>query len=211
MITDYRRRVAFQCYDDGSDARRQDACYSDQWNARYKTPQFQCPSDASAIPPILPLTADLEAVKRAIRSLQAGDGVTNSTLGVAWGHRLLAPAWREIWGGATHPVDQADGVQKALVLLTDGDDNYPDRGTALVTARRNQACTAAKNNGISVFTIAAMDARKVGDLAEPLRQCSSQADDPAGTYVFVNNNTAEELQAAFQQIAAQLVHFRRVH
>lgn len=102
-------------------------------------------------------------------------------------------------------------MQKALVLLTDGDDNYPDPDKALVTARRNQACTAAKDNGISVFTIAAMEARKVGALTEPLRQCSSQADDPAGTYVFINNNTAEKLQTAFQQVATQLVRFRRMH
>ena len=207
-------RVAFQCYDDGYGERRQDVCYDDLWHTRYEASQFDCPSDTAVIPPIVPLTTDSDAVRSKIQDLRAGGGSTNSTLGIAWGHRLLAPDWRTIWGDAVHPIDpdQLDpdqypgGSQKVLVLLTDGEDNNPDSTGA--AERRDHACTAAKNNGIKVFTIAAM--RPSQTLESELEQCSSKADDPSGQYVFINNTTPEELQAAFREIARQLVRFRRV-
>ncbi len=170
----------------------------------FQTPQFNC-----GVPTILPLTTDIDAAKRKIDSLSDRGSATYSTLGVVWGHRLLAPAWRDIWGGATHPMDQTEGLQKALVLLTDGDDNHLDRN--IVKEHRNDACTAAKNAGIRVFTIAAMDRSRVGELAGDLERCSSQADDPGGQYVFVNNTSPGDLQGAFQQIAQQLSRFRRVY
>jgi len=159
----------------------------------------------------MPLTTDTAAVKREIDTLSAGGSATYSTLGVVWGHRLLAPTWRTIWGGATatHPVDKAEGVQKALVLLTDGDDNHLD--PVIVRDHRSKACTAAKNAGIKVFTIAAMDPSRVGELAGYLERCSSQADDPGGKYVFVNNTTPDDLKGAFQEVAQQLARFRRVY
>ena len=167
-------------------------------------PQFNC-----GLRTILPLTTDTAAVKRKIDTLSDGGSATYSTLGVVWGHRLLAPTWRNIWGDATHPVDKAEGVQKAIVLLTDGDDNHLD--PVIVRAHRNKACTAAKNAGIKVFTIAAMERSRVGELAGALRRCSSQADDPDGTYVFVNNTTPDDLKGAFQEIGRQLARFRRVY
>ena len=158
---------------------------------------------------IMPLTTDISAAKRKIDTLNAKGQATYSTLGVVWGHRLLASAWRTIWNGATHPVDKAVGVQKAIVLLTDGEDNHLD--SAIVTQHLNDACTAAKDAGIKIFTIAAMHPDKVGDLAGSLERCSSQADDPDGTYVFINNATSDDLQGAFRQISRQLVRFRRVY
>ena len=108
------------------------------------------------------------------------------------------------------------------MLLTDGEDNYPDtagnvgansfsEGQKVIADRRNQACTAAKNAGIKVFTIAAMQESRVGELGDALTKCSSQADDPNGNYVFINNTTSEDLEDAFRQIARQLVRFRRVY
>ena len=196
--------ISFQCQNGLT------KCFDDPSHEKYDSwPQFNC--DLATIMPLTPLTTDTDTdtVKGKIASLTSGGSATYSTLGVVWGHRLLAPTWRDIWGDATHPMDQAEGVQKALVLLTDGDDNHLDRD--IVTEHRDNACTAAKNAGIRVFTIAAMDPSRVGELANDLELCSSQADDPGGKYVFVNNTTPEDLQGAFQQIAQQLSRFRRVY
>ena len=224
------RPVAYECYSTDITNPQQDFCYdssSDRLANFIQAPQYECgtSSDQSSyVPPIVPLTTDIAAVKSKIQGLQArGDG-TNSTLGVAWGHRLLAHSWKTTWGDATLPVNPAEHplTQKVLVLLTDGEDNYPDTPSTLgggdwtagrkaIADRRNQACTAAKDAGIKVFTIAAMHKDRVGELGTGLTKCSSQADDPNGNYVFINNATSEDLEDAFRQIARQLVRFRRIY
>ena len=196
--------ISFQC----QDGLRK--CFSDSAHEKYESlPQSNC--GLTTIMPLTPLTTDTDtdAVKRKIDALYDGGGATYSTLGVVWGHRLLTPTWRDIWGDATHPVDKAEGVQKAIVLLTDGDDSHLDRN--IVTDHRDDACTAAKNAGIKVFTIAAMDPSRVGELAGDLERCSSKDDDPEGKYVFVNNTSPDDLQGAFQEVARQLSRFRRVY
>lgn len=155
-------------------------------------------------PPIIPLTTDTDAIRTAINDLQAAGSDTYSAVGVTWAHRLLAPSWRSVWGGGTHPADPANGaVQKALVLLTDGTDSRH-------AGHRNRACTAAKNAGIKIFTIAAMPTVPAR-LQNSLTQCSSAAEDPDGTYVFVNNATPETLKDAFRSIGQQLKRFRRIY
>ena len=223
------RTVAYKCHgDDPHDSSQQEVCYHYNGGTQYyayRSPQFECRTVSTSsyyTPTIMPLTTDIAVVKSKIQGLQAKGQATNSTLGVAWGHRLLASSWRTVWDEATHPVDQAEGVQKALVLLTDGEDNYPDtpgnvgtdnvrEGQKIIADRRDQACTAAKNAGIKVFTIAAMQKSRVGELGDDLKKCSSQADDPNGNYVFINNATSGDLEDAFRQIARQLVRFRRVY
>ena len=81
---------------------------------------------------------------------------------------------------------------------------------SVVKDHRAKACTAAKAAGIRVYTIATMNASKVGTLSSDLTACSSQADDPDNTYAFVNNSSATVLQDAFQNIADQLVQYRRI-
>ena len=94
------------------------------------------------------------------------------------------------------------------MLLTDGEDDHYD--AAVVKDHRAKACTAAKNAGIKVYTIAAMNTSKVDTLSDDLTACSSQADDSSKTYAFVNNNSSTALSAAFQSIAEQLVQYRRI-
>ena len=157
---------------------------------------------------VMPLSSNLTAVRRAIRGLDSGGASTYSSVGVAWGIRLLDSSWRDAWGDSAHPMDRTTGVQKVLVLLTDGHDN--SRHDAF--RHRQAGCTAAKNAGIIVFTVAAMHPDDVGQsFAEELRNCSSAAEDPDGTYVFVNNPTPEKLQEAFADIVKQMVQLRRTH
>lgn len=161
---------------------------------------------------LVPLTTDMDTVKAAINGLRIFYKVPSSysTTGVVWGHRLLDPAWQDVWDNTSHPADPADnpGVRKVLVLLTDGEDDH--YGASVVKDHRAKACTAAKAAGIKVYTIATMNASKVGTLSSDLTACSSQADDPDNTYAFVNNSSATVLQAAFQNIADQLVQYRRI-
>ena len=165
-------------------------------------PQDDCQNSS----PVMPLSSNLTAVRRAIRGLDSGGASTYSSAGVAWGIRLLDSSWRDAWGDSVHPMDGTTGVQKVLVLLTDGHDN--SRHDAF--RHRQAGCTAAKNAGIIVFTIAAMHPNRVGtSFAEELRTCSSATEDPDGTYVFVNNSTPEKLREAFADIVRQMVRLRR--
>ena len=167
-------------------------------------------------PAVLPLTADVQAVRTAIGAFAPlRYSATNSALGVTWAHRLLAPAWRAVWGGAEHPMASTDetNLKKVLVLLTDGEDNHPNPSGPATDASRRTACTAIKEAGVQVFTISAMNTSASGHahLAAELRACSSQADDPDGTYAFVNNATPENLAEAFRSIGRQLLVMRRVY
>lgn len=99
------------------------------WDRPKRGPNYNCTWSE-----MLPLTADRDDVEEALgalydtsrRPLLMG-GVTMSHLGLTWGRRMLAPSWRGVWGDDTHPVDPADNVTKALVLLTDGENGaYAD-------------------------------------------------------------------------------------
>ena len=203
-----------------------------QWVFDNRAAQKFCVAD---MPSILPLTTDDRSVdddgsfKNKISKLKRVDGgQTYSALGVLWGHRLLSPDWKSVLGGAddaVHPVDRdsenGKGVRKAIVLLTDGEDNQCGKGDRSCSLNQNQslgisretACTLAKDEGIEIFVIAAMDPQEVsGGLADSLRKCSSQDDpkNPTGKYVFINNTSKEDLEDAFADIANQLTIFRRV-
>ena len=180
--------------------------------------QFFCSNDVSTI---LPLNTDASDVRTAIGGLKAVGNGTYSALGVLWGQRLLTPGWKGVWGDSVHPVDPASeestGARKAIVLLTDGEDNMCGPRDASCTHTdvafaRETACTTAKNAGIEIFVIAAMHPDQLsGPLAASLKACSSRADDPDGKYVFLNNSDDADLEAAFANIATQLKVFRRVY
>ena len=185
------------CYDDSATPQGENA-YVLQTSA-----QPHCKSDYFS-QHILPLTTDIDAVKTAIRSLGVGGQNTYSTLGLVWGRRLLAHSWNDAWGGGTHPISPDADVQKALVLLTDGGDNHILEHTS---THRPRACAAAKADGVTVFTIAAMNTSttQYTKFRKELEDCASKPE-----YAFVNNSTPEALEKAFQDIAAQLMRFRRV-
>ena len=133
-------------------------------------------------------------------------GATRSSAGISVAKTLLGRAPRD--------------NRKALVLLTDGEDNQcgtePNKSPgncapSLAAQQRQEACTAAKDDGIEIFVIAAMVPHLVsGALEQGLRDCSSEGE-REGRHVFVNNATPESLEAAFSNIANQLGGFRRVY
>ena len=181
--------------------------------------QYVCGVD---FPTILPLSTERTSIDQTIDALTSRvTGYTYSALGVLWGQRLLDHTWNDVWGGSAHPVDPGlpdnASLRKAIVLLTDGEDthcgqgNYDCRGSSIGTAR-SDACDEAKDEGTEIFVVAAMHKDKVADdFKTSLTACSSAADNPDGTYVFLENSTKEELNAAFSDIANQLRTVRRVY
>ena len=179
-------------------------------------PQYQC-----SINSMLSLTNDRATIDRTIDGITPAQNSTYSALGVLWAHRMLEPTWRDVWGGEFHPAAPTDpGAQdltKAIVLLTDGQDTYCERvkhscQNSRIGVGRTEACQAARAAGILMFVIAANAPTAAGNThRQALRACSSESDDPEGTYVFVENRTRADLEAAFASIAQQLVSLRRTH
>ena len=170
-----------------------------QWPAKY-APEID---NHPRYPPALPLTDNPQAARAAINSVNAVGTGTMSVLGIA---------------GGVHHLRAGRSDMQAIVLLTDGQDNecpdhWPRRCSAFeVVDIRADECTRAKEAGIRIFVVAAMAPRQVSsDLADQLRACSSEDDDPNGTYVFLNNADAESLEAAFINIAGQLQPMRKIY
>ena len=194
------------CYDLDSAPPGQNLCHSGdiQPDGPWRVP----PQDNCGGSAVMSLNPELGDVRATIGRLQSGGSATYSSAGIAWAIRLLDSSWRDTWGHSVHPMDPSTGVQKVIVLLTDGEDNhFSDAG-----AHRQEGCTAAKNEGVIIFTIAAMHPSHLGNrLANDLRRCSSQDDDPDGTYFFVNNADPDALREAFADIGTQMISLRRTH
>ena len=181
-------------------------------------PQREC---EDTDPAILPLSTDGDAIKLAIDALEPIGLRTYSALGTLWGQRLLTHSWNATWGGGVHPVDpdarESDGLRKAIVLLTDGEDTHcgltnSTCADSVLGYSRADACTAVKAAGTEIFVIAAMHPDKVSDtLGDSLRECSSESDDSDVKYAFLNHSTPEGLEATFATIANQLRVVRRVY
>lgn len=168
-------------------------------------PQVKCPRMSA----LMPLSTERTAIDDAIDGLRPSGVATHSAVGVQWARRLLAPTWREVWGDPVHPVDTTESehadVRKVMVLLTDGEDNIA--GGASMADVRSHACADAKEDGIEIFVVAAMEPRHVGGgLARSLRRCASS---PA--HVYINNPNSQALRDAFRDIATRVSTLRRVY
>lgn len=208
------KSIAFTCYPN------QDFCYDDPSQIKKPRPRKWSPQEkCTDFPTILPLTTDMDTAKGSIKNLKAEGGATYLTLGVIWGHRLLAPTWLGVWGDPVHPIDlsQHEHAQKSLVLLTDGLDNF--RPADVAENHLSQACRAAKDDGIKVYVIAVNKSRlfrsnrknHYTEFGQSLVDCSSSYEDPGGQYIFFDNATPENLRGAFRQIGQQIKRFRRVY
>ncbi|KMO39976.1 hypothetical protein VQ02_09030 [Methylobacterium variabile] len=175
-------------------------------------PADKCSSSSNGVPTltaIRPLSTDYGALGTAIDSMTAG-GNTNVTIGVAWGTEALTP-----YGPLSTATSLSnDRVTKIMVVLTDGLNTANRWNTActgnwfadlfsgcvddsVIDARTLSACTAAKNAGITIYTVRVIDGN-----ASMLKSCASKDG------FFYNVITADDLKPAFQSIGSSIAQFR---
>jgi len=127
--------------------------------------------------PIWDLTTDI-AGARTYAAKMTPAGNTNVTIGIQWGMEVLTPT-APFTNGA---LFSDKSVSKYMIVLTDGL-NTQNRWTttsATIDARTALACTAAKNLGITVFTV-----RLEAGNSAMLSACASQS----GYYYNLSNST----------------------
>jgi Flp pilus assembly protein TadG len=183
-------------------------------------PNYYCRSE-----PIQPLTFDSSKISSKITSLSA-DGNTNILEGVAWGLRVLSPG-APFTEGRVGTTDRP--LQKIMIVMTDGDNTYTTNTshyndsaygpygflrnnrlnlskTTSTTVKDKQdtltqeACTNAKNAGITVYTVAFQVTASATKTM--LKTCATSS---AYAYTAESNS---ELLAAFQTIANQISRLR---
>ncbi len=144
--------------------------------------------------PIMDLTTDISAARTyAAKMTPAGN--TNITIGIQWGMEVLSPT-----APFTNGVAFTDTtVSKYMIVLTDGI-NTQNRWTTNATqidARTAQACTNAKNLGITVFTVRLEDGN-----SSMLQACASQ------TGYYYNLTNASQLSGALGNIMKSIKKIR---
>lgn len=163
--------------------------------------KYVCPS-ASVIP--LSGRANRDGLKNAINSYVAA-GATAGHIGTAWGMYLLSPNWASIFppDSAPKPFGAAN-VQKAMIVMTDGEFNTSYTGAADEAAESysyfDNLCASAKANGITVYTVG-FDLNLPDALAH-LEACASSAAN------FYDAKTGAQLKDAFKDIANKLGNLR---
>lgn len=181
-------------------------------------PNKNCPAE------VTPLTPVKSKLVNAVKSMNAV-GNTHINYGAVWGWRMLSPKWRGLWGGDMDsnklPLDYGTkNMSKAAVIMTDGEntmtsDTYTAYGwldeKRLGTSRSSTAvkelddrlstvCTAMKNAGIIVYTIAF---NRPGKSTEDLlRSCATQDS------FYFNSPNGADLRTAFEQIGGSLSNLR---
>lgn len=158
--------------------------------------------------PIVPLTSVRSghgSLRSAVSAMRP-NGCTNITIGAAWGLATLRPDGP--MPGA-RPLG-ADGVEKIMILLTDGD-NTESRYVvgrscneyfgAPINPSTLAACESAKTDGVTVYTV-----RLTAGNAALLRDCASTGQNGQPLYFDVRN--ASELNGVFQSIAQLILSTR---
>ncbi|MFT3997554.1 MAG: VWA domain-containing protein [Asticcacaulis sp.] len=118
--------------------------------------------------PVMGLTSDIAAVRAHAQKLTPA-GNTNITIGVQWGMELLSPELP--FNTAKAYTDKTN--YKYMIVITDGE-NTQNRWTTSSTAineRTLKACQAAKDLGITVYTIRVMEGNST-----MLKSCASRPD-----------------------------------
>ncbi len=188
------------------------------------------PNEGCTTVPILPMTSSEKEIKEKIADLWASGG-TNVPEGVAWGLHTLTPG-----SPFEGPRDfDAEGNMKAMVVMTDGENNYSllnnvdgslygaygfaasgrmfdgTTDAASVTDAMNQhllqVCETAKAHKIMIFTIA-LDVRDGGSIRSMLEKCASTDAATGSKLYFDVKNNGSDLQRAFAVIGSKISELR---
>jgi Flp pilus assembly protein TadG len=146
--------------------------------------------------PVVPLSTNFNALRTAIDGMSP-NGNTNITIGLSWGLATLSPG-DPMSGGEAFGTD---GVDKFIVMLTDGDNTQNAWTTSkyLIDQRTTAACSDIKtpSRKVTLYTIRVID----GD-ANLLRSCASSPSQ------FFDVSSATQLQGVFQKIADEISSIR---
>jgi len=177
---------------------------------------------------LTPMTASKATILSGINALTA-NGNTHINLGAIWAWNMLSPNWRGQWGGEMDtnslPLDYGtEHMNKAVILLTDGENTMSQQiytaygylsdgrlGTTTNTStakttldkKLSTVCTAMKNKGIYIYTIALGSSSDISTSTRTLlKGCASSSN-----YYF-ESPSATELKNVFNTIADSLSNLR---
>jgi len=182
-------------------------------------PNFECPQQ------VTPMTNNATTLITAINAMTA-QGDTEINQGLQWGWNMISPRWAGLWGSTMNanglPLAYGTpGMNKAVILMTDGFNTIDNlahgaywflendltgstNGTTAVNnlnTKTQQLCTAMKNAGIYIYTIALGTDTNSTSLAL-LQSCAT-----APNYYF-NSPSTTQLQGIFNQISDSLSNLR---
>lgn len=166
-----------------------------------------CPDAA-----VMPLTANVDALKTTIKALNASGG-TAGHIGVQWAWYMLSDKWNSVLSASQQPAAANPGkVSKFAILMTDGEFNlsyfdvtsvkgvYNAGGKVETRTAATTLCEAMRHQGIEVFTIGF--ALNESNAVSTLQTCASP--DTGSIKHFYQAANGTELDAAFQTIAANI-------
>jgi len=167
--------------------------------------------------PIVELTIDQERMRDAIDAMEPG-GWTHIPQGLAWGWRVLSPSEPFTEGVAYDDTS----TQKALVLLSDGKNTFPETytsygyradgrlgpnwnaGVRALNEKVTTLCEAIKAKGIRLYMILLEE--NDPETKQIFEDCASR--DREGKVLYYEVPTAAQLDAAFQDIGKDLTTLR---
>ena len=183
------------------------------------------PNAGCVLQPVIPLTADVVAIKAGIDNMTAV-GETNIPLGMAWGWNTLSPTALLASSGSAYGTQH---LKKIVILMTDGENTYYDSNnlndsgygglgyiwqgmlsavtgastaaqrTTAMNDRLAQLCTNMKAKKIEVYTVRVEVTSGSSSL---LQGCASSPDK------FFDVSNVAQLGAAFDAIAAAITNLR---
>jgi Flp pilus assembly protein TadG len=154
---------------------------------------------------VTPLTDQKSVAGSAIDALATG-GTTRIDMGAEWGRNVLSERWRGLWGHAGWPRSiVTDKITKAVVLMTDGENNtdstYDETDDAGADQNVRDLCQSMKNDGWIIYTVGFESPTSARSM---LQACAS------GPSNFFESPTEDDLRAVFRQIAGRLSALRLV-
>lgn len=167
-------------------------------------PNYACPSAT-----IVPLSADKNELRAAIRDLATG-GWTAGQIGLGWGWYLVSHNWSSLWPVASRPRTPAPNVVKSVLLMTDGMFNtsyIPGAGLNSVDPlavdsagyQTQRLCDNMRSQSIVVYAVAFQ--------APPEAEAILRACVTSSSHFYAAENAAD-LRAAFHDIASRLLALR---
>jgi hypothetical protein len=196
--------------------------YSSPLNTTAQGPNYLCPSA------VTPMTNVSSTLTSAISGMSA-QGNTLINQGLQWGWNMISPRWRGQWGGTMSanalPLDYgSSGMNKAVILMTDGFNTIDDGShssywflhngltgstsssgaVSNLNTKTSQLCTAMKNKGIYIYTIALGTDVNAAAISL-LQNCAT-----APNYFF-NSPSTSQLQGIFNAISDSLANLRVSH